>query len=143
MTDPGNNGLTGPIATLNPVVQEFANDRTGVTRADIYALATVVAVAVGHHVKVSKPVSFTMPWYGRKNCKDLNNVCLNATGLPVPCTETRGPYRNLPSVNLNSSGLLQYLADTYGYNDRQSVAIMGGHAVGAMTRSVRWMIVWF
>jgi hypothetical protein len=42
--------LTDPIiATLNSVVQEFANGRRGVTRADINALATVVAVAVGHH----------------------------------------------------------------------------------------------
>jgi hypothetical protein len=50
LTDPGNNGLNAPIiATLNSVVQEFANGRRGVTRADINALATVVAVAVGHH----------------------------------------------------------------------------------------------
>ncbi len=35
-----------------------------------------------------------MPWYGRKNCDDLDGVCRNGTGQPLPCTETRVPsYR--------------------------------------------------
>jgi hypothetical protein len=82
-------------------------------------------------------VSFTMPWCGRKNCDDLYGVCRNGT---VSCTETRGwSYREIRSVNLNSSGLLKFLADAYGVNERQSVAIaMGGHPVGSMDRLVRW-----
>jgi hypothetical protein len=43
------------------------------------------------------------------------------------------------AVNLNSLGLLKFLADAYGCNDRQSVAIMGGHSVGSMDQLVRWM----
>ncbi len=136
MQNPDNNALIIPIGALNPFVTKYANSKTGLTRADIWTLATVVAVDVGHHVKTSKPVSFPFNYYGRVNCEVANKVCYNATGATVPCSSTAGPHRTTPSANLNTSGLFAFFADSYGFSKRQSVAIMGGHAVGAMDRFV-------
>ncbi len=118
-------------------MQQYASDSTGVTRADLWALAAVVAVDVGNHVQVTTPVSFIMPWYGRQTCEMANTVCLNASGQSVPCAATQGPHRDMPSVNLNTAGIFSFFANEFGFSQRETVAIMGAHNVGKLVRTVR------
>ncbi len=138
LTNPDNNGLANAIQVLGPIVKQYATDSTGVTRADIWALAAVTAVDVGNHVQVTTPVSFTMPWYGRQDCETANAICRGGSGQQVPCTATEGPYRSMPSVNLNTSGIFAFFANEFGFSQRETVAVMGGHNVGKLVRTVRW-----
>ncbi len=130
--------MANAIEQLAPISEQFLSSSSPVTRADLWALACIVAVDVGNHVRVTTPISFTMPWYGRKNCEDINSVCLNGNGQQVPCSATQGPYRNMPSVNLNTSGIFSFFANEFGFSERETVAIMGAHNVGKLVRTVRW-----
>ncbi len=134
MPDTDNNGLAHPIATLAPVVAQFENKSVGVSRADIWALAAMVGAAVAKDGGAN--VNFTQDWFGRLNCEDANSVCTNAAGAVVACSATAGPARNLPSPNLDSEGVFSFFAQNFGFNERQTVAIMGAHTVGHAVRNV-------
>lgn len=137
LANPDNNGLAHPISVLDPVVQQFANPTLGVTRADIWALAAMVGADVAPHGSLSQPVNFTMNWFGRVNCEDANTVCRNNVGQVVACTSTAGPGRIMASPNFDSQGVFGYFATNFGFDERQTVAIMGAHSVGHMVQSVR------
>jgi hypothetical protein len=138
LTNPDNNGLDVPIDVLAPVVQQFATDQTGLSRADIWALAATVGVDVAGHGVVTQPISFTMNWYGRVDCGVANKVCRNFKGVSVPCIAKQGPARVAPSVNLNSEGVMQYFAQNFNFTERQTITIMGAHTVGSLRRAVRY-----
>jgi hypothetical protein len=84
----------------------------------------------------AKPINFTQNWYGRLNCEDANTVCTNAAGVTVTCSATAGPARNLPSPNLDSDGVFSFFAQNFGFNETQTVAIMGAHTVGRAVTNV-------
>ncbi len=136
MADSSNNGLAHPIAVLEPVVAQFADGKTGVTRADIWALAAMVGADAADHGH-AEPISFTQNWYGRQTCEQANTVCQNAAGSVVACSATAGPARSLPPPTLNSSGVFAFFANNFGFNERQTVAIMGAHTVGRALKNVR------
>lgn len=136
LKNPENNGLEFPIDVLEPVVQQFSNSHTGLSRADIWALAAITGVDVAGHGVTTKPISFTMNWYGRVDCEVANKVCRNGQGVSVPCTAKQGPARNPPVVNLNSTGVMQYFKDNFNFTQRQTIAIMGAHTVGSLRRAV-------
>lgn len=89
------------------------------------------------HGQTNQPISFTQNWFGRVNCENANAVCLNANGQSVACSETAGPHRELPSPSLNSDGVISYFAKNFGFNARQTVAIMGAHTCGHLVKNVR------
>lgn len=117
-------------------MEQFANTSSGLSRADIWALAATVAADVADHGDTTKPINFTMPWYGRVNCEDANTVCHNRFGDITPCSATFGPSRNMASPNLNSNTLFAYFANEFGFDERQTVAIMGVHTVGRLAPTV-------
>ncbi len=138
MASSDNNGLGPPIAALAPVVAKYENKTLGVSRADIWALAAMIGGAVAKYGGAN--VNFTQNWFGRVNCEDANKVCTNATGAVVNCSATAGPARNMPSPNLDTAGVLSYFNQTFGFNPRQTVAVMGAHTVGHAMQNVSFNV---
>jgi hypothetical protein len=136
LSDPNNNGLGHPISVLDPVVAEFATPSTGLSRADVWALATMVGADVANHGNITKPINFTQDWFGRVDCENANSVCLNAKGLPVACSETAGPHHDMPSPTFNSPAVFSYFANNFGFTERQTVTIMGAHTCGHLVKNV-------
>ena len=92
------------------MVQKFANNETGLSRADIWALAVTVGVDVADHGSITQPINFTMNWFGRVDCENVNQVCLNMNGEPQPCTSTQGPTRIHASPTFNTDDVFDYFA---------------------------------
>jgi Peroxidase len=123
-----NNGLDVPIDALGNIVKNYAVQ--GVTRADIWALAALVASDMGD--KMAK-VSFPFKWYGRQNCESIYSECLDANKNKVSCTYNRGPARSLPSANLDSHEILDFFAKQFGLDAQETVALMGAHTFGLVS----------
>jgi hypothetical protein len=136
LSDPANNGLAIPISVLDSVVQQFATPSTGLSRADIWALATMVGADVANHGNITQPISFTQNWFGRVDCESANSVCLNANGQSVSCSERAGPHRAMPSATFNSPAVFSYFANNFGFTERQTVTIMGAHTCGSLAKNV-------
>lgn len=124
------------MTALDAVVQQFANISTGLSRADIWALAATVGADVANHGTITQPINFTMNWFGRVDCENANEICHDASGTVVPCTSTFGPFRQHPLPTFNSDDVLTYFDTHFGFNQRQTVAIMGAHTVGRMSKVV-------
>ncbi len=137
LSNPANNGLADPISVLDPIVQQFATLATGLSRADIWAIAAMVGADAANHGQITQPINFTQNWFGRVDCENANSVCLNAAGQSVQCSETLGPNRVIPSATFNTAAVFSYFASNFGFNQRQTVAIMGVHTVGRLLKNVR------
>jgi len=114
-TNHDNNGLEVPITALRPIVQTYANS---FTRADIWAMASLVGA------EVSQPNnndyrSFSMEWIGRRTCDS---------------PEMQGPAESLPSSNVNTMQLVDFFSNEFGFSAEETVAIMGAHTLGVLTR---------
>ena len=129
LTNPDNNGLLRPIEALRPIADKYAG--TGVTRADIFALAA----AVGADVSQTKDrVDFTMFSVGRLNCENANTICTNEQGFQQACTDVLGPHRLLPGMNTNSRQLFEFFSNEFGFSIREGVALMGAHTIGKLKK---------
>jgi hypothetical protein len=133
MTNGDNNGLDIPINALDPVVQKYANQNTNLSRADIWALAGLTGADKSQAGKGGQ-VNFPMTWYGRVNCENAQITCFNNKNQIQPCNATRGPNRSLPSPDLTTADLLHWFSVNFGYNASETVAIMGAHSIGSLTR---------
>lgn len=138
MTNKENSGLDTTIDVLTLVTDAYANKVTGLTRADVWSMAAIVAVDNANKAKVTKPINFTYDWVGRVNCEDANRVCKNASGAVVSCGPKAGPHRNTPGPNLNSTGLFAFFAQEYGFSQEQAIVAMGAHSVGRLFRQVSY-----
>lgn len=105
-----NRGLDGPIAVLQPVVDEYADV---LTRGDVWVLAALVALEASQSER-----SFEMQWVGRPDC-----------GGDAP---NRGPdHRDASfSSHFATAELLDFMAEQFGFGARDTVAIMGAHSLG-------------
>ena len=87
LTNPDNKGLREPIEAIGGLVRKFRNS---LSRADIWALATLVAadMAVVH----GRPggLRFPMRYIGRRDCNGANDIGLG------------GPHVNMPGNDLVS-----------------------------------------
>ena len=129
LSNPENGGLLVPINALRPIVNTYANAVTGISRADIYALAT----AVGADVLQSKSnINFDMTLVGRVDCENANTVCHNEHGVQHNCNETLGPNRFIPGMNTNSRQLFNFFFNEFGFSTREGVALMGAHTIGEL-----------
>ena len=128
-----NFGLRTPIEALSDVVEDYVNSDTGLSRADIWALAALVGC---DQAQGSSNVDFSMLWYGRVDCENANQACLDADGEEVPCSATRGPHRGLPNINMRTDNLYGFFQDEFGFNQRDTVAIMGAHTIGKLSPEV-------
>lgn len=129
MTNPDNAGLDIPIDALKPVVDMFTHYQ--VTRADIWVLAGLEGSRGAQPNGGLDNRNFSMDWYGRPNCEDINTASACVGGQ---CTPDRGPHRELPSPSLDTHGLLNYFDVQFDFSDRDTVAIMGAHTLGTLER---------
>lgn len=107
MNNPGNFGLDEPIDKLTWVAQKFA---TQLTRADIWALA---GLTVAQEYQKDEAVDYEFNYYGRPSCPDPKG----------------GPDVAMPSAHLTIDGILHFFQTQFGFNERETVAIMGAHTL--------------
>lgn len=113
MLNPDNAGLEIPIDALAPVVAEHAVN--GLTRADIWALAGAVGADTSQ--RQNRRVTYNFHYYGR----------------PV-CNEDSLPARVLPPADITSSGIVHFFRDEFGFDPRETAALMGAHSIGTLSR---------
>jgi len=130
VADPDNRGLEVPIAALNPVVDAYS--KHGVTRADLWALAAMTGADVAQHPR--ERVDFKFEHYGRQTCEMSRETCRDINKGIVPCDATHGPHRRFPSADLTTHELLRFFEQSFGFDMRQTVAIMGAHTLGRLRR---------
>lgn len=119
-----NSGLLPAVQTLAPIVAEFENKVLGVSRADIWAYATLLGAEVSQNEIVFTD-SFVV---GRKNC-EVVGTCSSKD--PIFCA-SNGPDQlsDFPDSDLTTHQLLAFMLDHFGYNADDTVAIMGAHSIG-------------
>jgi len=107
-----NEGLDIPINALNNIVQKYTADQfTGFSRADVWALAATTAANMSQST-----LDFPFSWIGRVDCKDK---------------ATKGPSREMPSSDFKTIQVLEYFQRNFEFNESQIVALMGGHNLGS------------
>jgi hypothetical protein len=137
LENPDNLGFEEPIKALQPIVEKYANVETGVSRADIWALATFVGCNMAQG---SNRVNFSpkhLGWWGRVDCENAGRPCLGKDGQEVECSATKGPHREFPSVNILTDDLYKFFEDEFGFDEEDTVAIMGAHSLGRLEKEVR------
>lgn len=107
MGNPDNAGLDDPMNALNDVVSLYENE---LSRADIWALAGIVGTNFGLYADGGAQNFFELSEIGRVNCGE---------------NQDEGPDPEMPSGNLDTEGVLDYFADNFNFDDKETVAIMG------------------
>jgi Peroxidase len=125
---PDNAGIEPAIDILQPIVNRHAKE--GVTRPDIWALSAVVGADVRQ--RQNSRINFSLDWWGRVPCESTGQACLGANGQSVECSAKKGPHHEFPNINMNTHDLYSFFSDNFGFNQRETVAIMGAHALGVV-----------
>ena len=112
MSDPENAGLEVPIEALRPIVECYSEPTSGLTRADIWALAGLTAAE--HMQDDDDGVIYSFEYYGRSS-------------LPNEMSGKDGDI--MPGNHLTTQGLLDYFNETFGFSTRETVGIMGVHTL--------------
>ena len=120
------------IDILGPIVTRHAIE--GVTRADIYALSSTVGADVTQ--RSDSRVDMRLKWWGRVVCEKTGKPCLDASGNAVTCSAKKGPHHEFPSINMHTHELYGFFKDNFGFNQRDTVAIMGVHTLGVIRTEV-------
>jgi hypothetical protein len=132
-----NNGLKIAIQSLAPIVTSLENQKLGISRADLWAYAALVAA---EHSQTS--LSFTDSFQvGRKNCETVGTC---SSKDPIVCA-SNGPDQatDFPSTDVTTHGLLTFMSEHFGFNAIQTVAIMGAHSIGrALPRNSGFQNAW-
>lgn len=110
LNNPENFGLEQPIDALDSVVRRNAEF---LTTADVWALAGLVASQ--ERQNDNSQADFGLQLVQRPDC--------------VGGGTKAGPSRTMPSAHLTTRGLLEFFNATFGFNSRETVAIMGGHTL--------------
>jgi hypothetical protein len=131
MANPDNFGLEVPIAALDSVVTVHEDPILGISRADIWALATLVGADVSQPFPVA---DFSLNTVGRINCEDAGDPCFDAQNVEIPCTQTQGPTREIPHADITTADLFHFFSTEFGFNMRETVALFGAHTIGVLTR---------
>jgi hypothetical protein len=118
-----NFGLLPAVQALSGIVADLENPELGVSRADIWAFAVLVAVNVSQ-ADITFMDEFQI---GRKNCETVGTC----DGDTTDCA-TSGPDRitDFPSAESTTHELLTYMSDHFQFDADQTVAIMGAHTIG-------------
>ena len=120
LTNPDNKGLEESIKAIYPIVEKF---KDSYSRADIWALATLVSADLA--VMNGRPhgLHFPMRYIGRKDCE--GDVNLKGIG---------GPDVEMPSNDFTTHELLDFFKKYFDFDADETVTIMGVHAVAVMHR---------
>lgn len=89
-----NSGIASAINTLRIVTDAFANNSTGLSRADVWSMAAIVAADVVNKGNHRKPIHFTFDWFGRvvrkHGCQPFD-CCPHTSPSPLYDTIPRCP----------------------------------------------------
>jgi hypothetical protein len=124
-SNPANQGLLPAVLALDPLVASFESDEFGVSRADLWALAVLVAADL-----LQNEIMFSDGFQiGRINCENVGTCSRNDD--PIFCSRN-GPDRedDYPSALFVTHELLDFFDEHFGFNADQTVAIMGAHTLG-------------
>jgi Peroxidase len=127
-----NAGIGPAIDILTPIVNRHALD--GASRADVWALAATVGVDVAQ--PSGNRIDFNLKWWGRTDCEKTGQACLGADGKAVTCSVKKGPHHEFPNTNMNTHDLYAFFSNNFGFNQRDTVTIMGAHAIGVIRPEV-------
>lgn len=116
MTNVDNRGLDVPIDAIRSIVNTYSGN---LSRADIWALATLISVEEGQ--KSQDRVSFPFEWFGRSDCSGSSDG-------------KSGPAQSLPSPDLTTHQLFEFFRVNFGFTKRETVALMGAHTIGQLNK---------
>jgi hypothetical protein len=77
---------------------------------------------------------FAFTEFGRLDCENVLDACFNEDGEEHECSVKRGPFHHIPGVNTGTHELFEFFKDEFGFNTRETVAIMGAHTIGQLAR---------
>ena len=122
-TNTANNGLLTAVNSLAPIVADLEDDLLGVSRADLWAFAALVAADVSQNNLIFSD-TFKV---GRENCETVG-TCINDENS---CA-TNGPDQTSdhPSNDLTTHQLIAFMNAHFGFDARETVALMGVHTLG-------------
>ena len=132
MGNPDNAGIESVIDILAPIVTNHA--KSGVSRADIFALAATVGADVKQ--RSNSRVAMKLKWWGRVDCENTGNPCLDENGTAVLCSAKKGPHHGFPNLHMHTHELYAFFSNNFGFNQRDTVTIMGAHTIGVVRPSV-------
>jgi catalase (peroxidase I) len=132
VSNPDNAGIEPAIDVLSPIVNKFAID--GVSRSDMWALAATVGADVTQ--RSNSRVDMRLKWWGRVDCEKTGKPCTDASGNSVTCSAKKGSHHEFPSTNMHTHDLYSFFSDNFGFNQRDTVAIMGAHTLGVVRPEV-------
>jgi hypothetical protein len=132
LTNIRNTGLEEPIDALAPIVTKY---KASLSRADLWALAAMVGSQVSQPEDAAFKLNFDFTEIGRIDCEKQQSVCLNQAGVSHGCSATRGPHREIPGSKINTHELFSFFRNNFGFSTRETVAIMGGHTIGELSRN--------
>jgi Peroxidase len=130
-----NAGIEQTIDALSGVVERHATEKSGLSRADIWALSSIVGT------DVSQPddsrIDFRMNWWGRVDCEKTGEACIGEDGAAVECSAKKGPHHEFPNNNMKTDEVYGFFEDNFGFDQRDTIAIMGAHTLGVAREEVR------
>ena len=132
MDNPDNAGIEEAIDVLAPIVNQHAIK--GVSRSDIWVLSSLVATDVSQ--RRNSRIDFTMKWWGRVDCEKTGTTCRGQGGSAVACSAKKGPHHTFPNLHMNTHDLYGFFSDNFGFNQRETVTIMGAHTIGVIREEV-------
>jgi hypothetical protein len=123
LSNPSNFGLRPAIDALSSIVEEFENPEVGISRADIWAYAVLIAAEVSQ-IDITFMDEFQI---GRKNCETVGTCDASITDCAVD-----GPDQisDFPTADFTTHQLITFMSDHFNFNSDQTVAIMGAHTMG-------------
>lgn len=128
LDNPDNAGIEEAIDVLAPIVNQHAIK--GVSRSDIWVLSSLVATDVSQ--RRNSRIDFTMKWWGRVDCEKTGTTCRGQGGSAVACSAKKGPHHTFPNLHMNTHDLYGFFSDNFGFNQRETVTIMGAHTIGVI-----------
>jgi len=119
LSNPDHKGLLEPIEAIADIVDRF---KEWYSRADIWALATLVSAEQSLNGTGPEDVTFPLRYIGRQDCEGADEIGRG------------GPNITMPKNSLTTHELLDFFSNEFDFTADETVAIMGAHAVAVATR---------
>lgn len=119
MDNPDNKGLLEPIEALYYVYKDW---KDCYSRADVWALATLVSADVCLLHDRPKGVHFPLTYIGREDCSGANDMGIG------------GPHVDMAGSDMTNHELITWFYDHFGFTTEETVTIMGAHTIAIAAR---------
>jgi hypothetical protein len=125
-----NNGVDKGVYPLEPIVKEY--ETSEVSRADIWAYATLVAVDASQNDLNFLNGSFKV---GRRNC-ETRGLCNGNSTDPAFCSlNGMEKEEELIGADIDFHELMTWMDTHFGFTQDEVVALMGAHTIGQVNRN--------